>query len=436
MLRRRNEVPKRRQYKDKRTGKVIRTVWLAIATDDNGKEHGLGTFKRKGPCGERGRSDCCGQHAIWAKYDEWWGRSNAGVPTIGEYASDWTKLHPRSERTGRTDESRLRAMLDVAIERRLLRDWAFDDLRRRHVLILEAHLLVNQGRALRGVQGHLSTLSRMVEDAISDDYARDNNPVKGGRRARANDPRVKKEPREPRLWSVEEMHCFASEAGCHEPEIRMLADCGMRVGELLAMRRALQDFKVGAFRIKDTAWDGAILPSSREKNHDRIGPIAPGCLAILRQMPLRIDTEWMFSTPGAAHTHKARIAWPSYEELRVELKASSYRAVARRLGVSDNAVRNRIRAHEQPPGARLNDRGGRLWRYDNWMRDVWNPVRRRTGMDATPKDFRFSLSCHLRAAGVPEDDIADMLGHSEQVNQAHYSRSLRRSGDLIREAIG
>jgi hypothetical protein len=49
--------------------------------------------------------------------------------------------------------------------------------------------------------------------------------------------------------------------------IRILSDCGLRVGEMLALRRALQDLDTGVFRVKGTAWNGAVIESSREKNH-------------------------------------------------------------------------------------------------------------------------------------------------------------------------
>jgi hypothetical protein len=49
-----------------------------------------------------------------------------------------------------------------------------------------------------------------------------------------------------------------------------------------------------------------------------------------------------------------------------------YRALSRELAVSDNGLRNRMRAYEagRQPGDGRGDDGGNLWRYDNWMRDV------------------------------------------------------------------
>src|ERR1700759_4147825 len=103
-----------------------------------------------------------------------------------------------------------------------------------------------------------------------------------------------KQAQEKRIWTLEDMHAFAAAAGArNEPMIRMLSDCGLRVGEMLAFRRALQDLELGIFRVKGTAWNGVVIESSREKNHDREGPIPPSTLALVRAMPARIDCEWL-----------------------------------------------------------------------------------------------------------------------------------------------
>ena len=116
----------------------------------------------------------------------------------------------------------------------------------------------------------------------------------------------------------------------------------------------------------------------------------------------------------------------------------SYKALGRKLGVSDNALRNRMRAYEagRQPGDGPSSDGGKLWRYDNWMRDVWNPTVERTGMDATPKDFRASWETHLIAAGANTDDVAAIAGHSINVQAEHYRQALHRSSEFIKPAIG
>ena len=155
-------------------------------------------------------------------------------------------------------------------------------------------------------------------------------------------------------------------------------------------------------------------------------------------MPVRIDVEWLFSTPGSAHTRQPRIEWPTYEELQAALERMSYKAVSRKLGVSDNALRSRMRAYEagRAPGGGPRHDGGKLWRYDNWMRDVWNPTVRRTGMAASPKQFRASWETHLIAAGANTDDVAAIARHSINVQAEHYRQALHRSSEFIKAAIG
>jgi integrase len=401
-------------------------TWVARATDATGKRQYRGTFKLKRDA----------QDAIDAAYEEWAIRPPKR-DAVGEYAAVWTERHPRSARTNYDRESKLRQVLDVKIEGRRLRDWPFAELQRSHARDLLDHMLRRQGRAAAGASAILRVLSAMAEDAI-DDHCATVNPFKGVR-LRGGDPRVSKPARETHIRTLDEMHAFAAAAGLrNEPMIRMLSDCGVRVGEMLALRRGLQDLKAGVFRVRGTAWNGAVIESSREKNHDREGPIPPSTLALLRAMPTRIDVEWLFPTPGSAHTRRPRIDWPSHEELEAALETMSYKALSRRLGVSDNALRNRMRAYEagrQPFEGPGND-GGKLWRYDNWMRDVWNPTVRRTGMDATPKEFRASWETHLIAAGANTDDVAAIAGHSINVQAEHYRQALHRSSEFIKAAIG
>ena len=357
------------------SGKV---VWEAVVRDPptrQGKKKRLGTRNLK--------------RDAQALIDAWY---EAGRPTdrttVGAFAADWTERFPRSERTDSTNDSRVRALLGVRVDGRALRDWPLSELKRKHAIELVDHMLRVQGRAVGGVQGHLRTLSAMTEDAITDEVT-DQNPFKGVR-VRANDRRAQKPAREGRLWSWEEMHYFAERAGACEPMIRMLADCGLRVGELLALQRELQDLKAGTFTVKGTAWNGQLVESSREKRHDRQGPIPPSCLALLRAMPVRIDSPWLFPTMGS-----------------------------RRVGK---------KGFDRP--------GGQLWRYDNWRRQVWLPTVRASGIDPSPKEFRASYNSLLLAADVDRADLADVLGHSEDVNAAHYTLALRRSGDVIRALIG
>jgi integrase len=347
----------------KRVNPSGKVVWVARYTGPDGKRRSAGTFKLQRVA----------QHAIDAAYSE---RENHPVTrdTVGAYAKDWTQRYPRSERTNKTNDGRIAQVLDVEIEKRKLRDWPLAELRRRHALELADHMLREHGRAATGVTNILRTLSAMAEDAITDEII-GVNPFKGTK-VRKNDTRAQKKPKKARVLTWEEMHQFAAVAGAHEPMIRTLADCGLRIGELFALRRELQDLRAATFTVEGSAWEGQIVESSDEKHHDRVGPIPPGCLELLRAMPVRIDSPWLFPT-----------------------------------------------------------KRGKLWLINNFYRDVWRPARVTSGINATPQDFRHSWVSNLSAAGVDVADLADIAGHGLEV-QGRYRHALRRSFDEVRRQIG
>ena len=159
-------------------------TWVARATDAKGKRHYRGTFKLKREA----------QDAIDAAYAVW-DNAPARRETLGEYAADWTKRHPRSARTDYDRNSKLRQVLDVDIDDRKLGDWPFADLHRTHVRELVDHMLRHQRRAAAGAGAILRVLSAMTEDAV-DDQCATVNPFKGVR-LRGADPRVASRPARP-----------------------------------------------------------------------------------------------------------------------------------------------------------------------------------------------------------------------------------------------
>ena len=334
--------------------------WVARYTAPDGARRSAGTFRLKRHA----------QDAIDAAYQHPVRRD-----TLGAYAADWTVRHPRSERTNQTNRGRIAAVLEVILDGRALGAWPLAALRRRHAVDLVDHMLCEQGRAAAGAQNILRALSAMAEDAISDELM-DVNPFKGVR-VRQADPRATKRSRQPRVLTFEQMHQLAAAAGPYEPMLRMLGDCGLRIGELFALRREAQDLRAGVFCVTGSAWEGVTVASSMHKRHDRTGPIPPGCLALLRAMPVRIDTPWLFGTPT-----------------------------------------------------------GRCWRVNNFYRDVWRPARRASGIDATPHDLRHSWVTHLRASGVDPADLAQMAGHSVQTATGRYTHALGRSFDQVRGVVG
>jgi integrase len=362
---RRREAPLKRRYP---SGEV---VWLARYTGRDGKRRmakptwngGRGTFDRKAEA----------QRAI----DEAYGLSDR-PDTLGEYFAIWIDRHPRSERTNATNEHRISRVTDVQVEGIALKDWPMRELRRRHALALVDHMLRTEGRATTGAVGILRSLSAMAEDAITDEVA-DLNPFKGVR-IRANDPRAKKKPRPIRVFSFEEMHRFAKAAGRHEPMVRVFTDTGLRLGEVLPLRR--EDFDGETLQVRRTAHEGTILEGTKtdhgEPDAGRVVPV-PATLAWMLEAQINLnvpDCQLLFPTPR-----------------------------------------------------------GRLWRERTFYRDLWKPTQEASGLDIRPHECRHSYVTHLRAAGVNDADLAEIAGHRVETMLARYTHAVGNSFSAVRTAI-
>lgn len=398
-------------------------VWVARWTNRHGERRSAGTFKLKGPCrtpAEDGR--CCAQHAIDKAYDTDAG-PRRGVVTVGTYAETWTTKRPRSARTNATNDHRLSRVLDVELDGVRLRDIPYGELRRRHVHDLVDVLLRKQGRSRAGAQNLLLTLSAMTTDAVEDEHAETN--VFLGVKVRANDPRITKAPRELRVCSWEDMHRLAAAAGAArttgaevgaararadamnawraayaEAMVRVLSDCGLRLGELLPLRRTdlvgagACSEQVGTrdgsrscsvtgahLHVRRTAHEGQILEGTKTTHGlpvgGRVVPVPGELERMLRGLPARLDTTLLFPTPG-----------------------------------------------------------GDLWGERNFYRRVWDPGREGSGVAATPHVFRHSWISLLQAAGIDHADLAEMAGHTVETMHGRYSHALGRSFDAAAAAVG
>ena len=367
----RPERPKRRVNPD---GKTV--VWIARYTRPDGQRaiwkptwnRGKGTFARQDDA----------QRAINEAYD--WHENHHGshAPlTLGDYFATWTQHHPRAERTNITNENRIAHMLDVKLEGKPLRDWPYGELRRRHANGLVDHMLRQEGRAVTGVRNILRSLSAMNEDAITDETAEIN--FVQGVKVRANDPRCTKPAKAKRIFTFEQMHAFAAKAGAYEPMIRAFSDTGMRLGEVLPLRRT--DFDGKTFSVSRTAHEGAVEDGTKTDHGEPVAgrevPCPPALAELIRAMPARIDTDLLFPT----HT-------------------------------------------------------GKLWRERNFYRDVWEPTREASGMACTPHEFRHSYISHLRAMGVDDADLAKIAGHTIETMIGVYTHSTGKSFDKVRGLIG
>ncbi len=360
----------RRESPIKRRNPSGELVWVARYTGRDGERRiakpawndGKGSFRLKREA----------QRAI----DEAYERSDR-PDTLGDYFETWTKRHPRSARTDATNEHRITRLLDVDLDGVALRSWPLRDLRRRHALALIDHMLRVQGRAATGARGILAALSAMTEDAITDEVA-EVNPFKG-LRVRASDPRSQKATRPPRVFSFDEMHRFAGAAAQWEPMVRVFTDTGMRLGEVLPLRR--EDFDGKAFTVRRTAHEGTILGGTKtdhgEPSGGRVVPCPPGLAELIAAMAPRIDPDLLFPTPT-----------------------------------------------------------GKLWRERNFYRDVWYPTQKAAGIDLRPHECRHSYVTHLRAAGVNDADLAEIAGHRVETMLSRYTHPLRKSFDQVRDVIG
>ncbi len=362
----------RRESPVKRRNPSGKVVWVARYTGRDGKHHiakptwnrGKGTFDRKADA----------QRAI----EEAYGISDS-PDTLGEYAETWTERYPRSERTNATNEHRISRVLDVGIEGIALKDWPIRELRRRHALALVDHMLRIEGRATTGAVGILRSLSAMAEDAITDEVA-DLNPFKGVRVC-AGDTRAQKKRRSIRVFSFEQMHRFAKAAGRYEAMVRVFTDTGMRLGEVLPLRR--EDFDGETLKVRRTAHEGTILDGTKtdhgEQDAGRTVPV-PATLAWMLEAQINLndpDCDLLFTTPT-----------------------------------------------------------GRMWRERNFYRDIWKPTQQASGLDIRPHECRHSYVTHLRATGVNDADLAEIAGHRVETMLARYTHAVQKSFSKVRKVIG
>ncbi|MDB5693551.1 MAG: prophage phiRv2 integrase [Alphaproteobacteria bacterium] len=362
----------RRESPIKRRNPSVQVVWVARYTGRDAKHHiakptwnrGKGTFTKKADA----------QRAI----DEAYGLSDR-PDTLGDYFATWTERHPRAERTNDTYNHRISRVADVEVEGIPLRDWPMHELRRRHTLVLVDYMLANEGRATTGAVGILRSLSAMAEDAITDEVC-DFNPFRGIR-IRANDPRAKKKPRPIRVFTFEEMHRFAKAAGRYEPVVRVFTDCGLRLGEVLPLRR--EDFDGGMLQVRRTAHEGRILDGTKtdhgEPDAGRVVPV-PATLAWMLEAQINLngpDCELLFTTPR-----------------------------------------------------------GRLWRERTFYRDLWRPAQAASGLDIRPHECRHSYITHMRAAGVNDADLAEIAGHRVATMLARYTHPTEKSFGTVRNLLG
>jgi integrase len=375
---RRDERPTRR------TNPSGTEVWVARYTRRDGRRVSAGTYTKKGPC-KRPSDGCCAQHAIWQAYERD-AVSPRTAATVGAYAETWLDLHPRSERSNVELQRRLSTVLTVDLGDGPLGEMLFADVERVHAIrLIDAQL--RAGLAVSTVKGRMATLSAMWHDALDDGRTKQACPFTRVK-IRANDPRVQAPPRTPTVMSWETMHSIAAAAGPHETMVRVLSDCGLRIGELLPLRR--MDVKLGAGACDEAPRCGAVGP----------------------------------------HLHVRRQTW----ENRV---VDGTKTGARTVPVAPELARMLGRVTPlDPEGLMFPDSKGKVWYPGDFRRYVFRPACAVVGVKARPHDMRHSWVSLMAAAGVNAADMAKAAGHSVETATRVYTHSVGGMDDALRAAVG
>lgn len=347
---------------------------------------GRGTFARERDA----------QRAINEAYDYHYGGGPKVVAmgTVAAFHSTW-EATGRSERTDAGNKHVIGRALGLRIEGLPLGEWLMPDLRPRHMEELVGLLFTEQGRNAGGVKFVIKALSMMFNDAKRKELV-EINPTHGVT-VYSTDTRAKKAKRVIRVWTRDQLLAFAMAGrpeareqvkaehpdlyfsgpeNDYEPVLRCFTDTGLRLGEVLALDRA--HFNGEHLHVPGTAHLGVVkLGDTSKKLHVRDVPLGRSFVEITQGRAVRIDTKVLYPTPR-----------------------------------------------------------GKVWREDNFRRDVWRPAQIASGLDITPHECRHSWITHLVASGVDLADLAKMAGHRLQTLIDTYVHPVNRSDDAVREALG
>ena len=178
------------------------------------------------------------------------------------------------------------------------------------------------------------------------------------------------------------MHAFAKAAGRYEAMVRVFTDTGMRLGEVLPLRR--EDFDGETLKVRRTAHEGRILEGTKTDHGE----------------------------------HDAGRDRPRPGDPRLDARSPDPASTAPTASCSSRRQR------------------GRLWRERTFYRDVWKPTQEASGLDIRPHECRHSYVTHLRAAGVNDADLAEIAGHRVETMLARYTHAVGGNYEKVREAVG
>ena len=176
------------------------------------------------------------------------------------------------------------------------------------------------------------------------------------------------------------MHDFAKAAGRYEAMVRVFTDTGMRLGEVLPLRR--EDFDGETLKVRRTAHEGAVLDGTKTDHGEQDAG---------RTVPCPATLAWMIGAQIQVNGGSCELLFPTPS--------------------------------------------GRLWRERNFYRDIWKPTQKASGCDIRPHECRHSYITNLRAAGVNDADLAKIAGHRVETMLARYTHAVGGSFGVVRGAI-
>ena len=188
-----------------------------------------------------------------------------------------------------------------------------------------------------------------------------------------------------RLVTAEQIDAIETEVpDRYKVLVRLLATCGLRVGEALALRPEDIDRATGVLSVTRTL----------DQKARSVGPVK-----FLSTSHREIDLPRFLLTALAAH----KLAYPhSATDLPPEVSGLLFTS-----------------AH------------GRPLRYDSFAYAVFRPAVERAGVPGvTPHDLRHFAGSAMLADGVPPVTIASILGHTLQTFETVYARAMPSGRDL------
>jgi integrase len=298
--------------------------------------------------------------------------------TLASYFEYWKQEWPRpSDRTNAANWYRIEHYVLPVLGEQLV-----DGLRPRDLKHLTGAMM-ECGLGAVMIRNVLRSLSALLSDAIQDEVAEINPAFRF--RVNPNDPRIRsKRPRRKRILTYDLMLELAAAAPPpYGGAVLFPGATGARPAEIFPRLHEDLDRKRMRVRIATTAYKG-VIEHGTKTDHGR-GESQQGRSSIL--------TQELLAYIDAAPRSVTGLLWPTPM--------------------------------------------GKIWRYDNFLRDVWRPARTRAGLhDVTIYDLRHSFISLMQEANVPIADLAATTGH-ERIStlQDTYTHALGRSFDRMRHAL-